>query len=237
MYPEDRVLVAVLNRPQDLTIAKDEGWYRIPESKAGRSPFFEYLAFYCTAAFGDEKWGIHYYAQIVGHELGTRRELLPGEPDHPHADRRYYKLQLGPLQRREPPIISRRWRRVTFIYTTWDRFQAAQEINDLYAEGGEFVDRLYHALREAGLGPERCYPLREAGIEYLVPLAVPCRAGTLGVEIVDSDQGTPRPGVLQFTPKAVSRDLSGCLAVIEAAVGRQGGVLPWLQLDGKEPRS
>jgi hypothetical protein len=222
MYPEDRVLVAVITRPQDFEIARDCGWYRVPESKATPGIFFEYVAFYFTAAFGQQKWSVPYYARCLGHELVTRRDLLPGEPDHPRAGKRYYKLQLGPLQKREPPILSQRWRRLAFIHTTWDRFQAAQEINDLFVEGGEFVDRLYHTLREEGLAPERCYPVREAGVEYL--LAVPCRAGVLGVEVAAA--GTGPPGALLFAPQAVAADPAACLELIRAEVDRRGGVAP-----------
>jgi hypothetical protein len=62
---------------------------------------------------------------------------------------------LGPLRKGEPPIVSLRWQRVTFIHATWDRYKAAEEINDLFAEGDEFVVRLYHTLRETGMAPER----------------------------------------------------------------------------------
>ena len=58
----------------------------------------------------------------------------------------YYKVQLGPLQRLAQPIVSLRWRRLTFVHTTWDRFQDATEINDLFIEGGPYVDRLYACL-------------------------------------------------------------------------------------------
>ena len=126
MHPEDRVLVAVITRPEDFEAARDSGWYRVPEKKAPRGVFFEYIAFYFTAAFGEQAYAIHYYARNLGHELVTRRDLLPDEPNHPRAEERYHKLQLGPLQKREPPIVSQRWRRITFIHTTWDRFQAAE---------------------------------------------------------------------------------------------------------------
>ncbi len=229
MYPEDRVLVAVITRPEDFEIVRDQGWYRVPEKKAPRGIFFEYVAFYFTAAFGEQKYAVHYYARRLGHELVTRRDLLPHEPNHPRADERYYKLQLGPLQRREPPIISRRWRRITFIHTTWDRFQAAQELNDLFVEGGEFVDRLYHALREQGLAPERCYRLREAGAAYVVNLAIPCREGVLSIGLAGAEPGPP--GGLVFTPEAVAADPAACLQAIRAEVGRRGGIRPW---PGKE---
>lgn len=225
MHPEDRVLVAVMSRPQDLAIARDQGWYRVPEKKATRGVFFEYVAFYFTSAFGEQGWAVHHYARRLGHELVMRRDLLPGEPDHPRAGEPYYKLQLGPLQTREPPIVSRRWRRITFLHTTWDRFEAAEEINDLFAEGGEFVDRLYHALREDHLAPERQYPVREGGVDYLVDLAVPCRQGVISVHVTG---GEPlAPGALRFPPEAVAGDAEGCVQAIRTEVERRGGVLPW----------
>jgi hypothetical protein len=183
------------------------------------------VAFYFTAPFGQQKWAVHYYARRLGHELLTRAQLLPDEADHPRADQFYYKLQLGPLQEREPPIVSRRWRRVSFIHTTWDRFEAAEEINDLFSEGDEFVDRLYHALRESNLGPERQYPIREGDTEYLASLAVPCREGVVALQVGEA-QGCP-PGTLCLLPEAVGADLVGCLDAVRDAVGRRGGLLPW----------
>jgi len=226
MHADDRVLVAVMSRPKDFEIARDQGWYRVPEDKAPRGVFFEYLAFYFTAAFGHKAWAVHWYARRTGHELLTRRDLLPDEPNHPRAGERYYRIQLGPLQRREPPIASLRWRRLTFIHTTWDRFQAAEEINDLFVEGGEFVDRLYHALREADLAPERCYPVREAGVEYIAGLAVPCREGILAVDVAGAMPGAALPGSLRFIPERVAADPLGCLRTIRARVERQGGIQP-----------
>lgn len=223
MHPEDRVLVAVVPRPEDLAIARDLGWYRVPEKKAPRGIFSEYLALYFTAAFGQQAYAVHYYARLLGYELVTRRELLPDEADHPRADEWYYKLQLGPLQRREPPIVSQRWRRITFIHTTWDRFQAAQEINDLFAEGGEFVDRIYHALRDAGLAPERRYPVREAGAEYVLDLAVPCRDGVVAVEW--EELGAGLPGALRFSLEQVREDPERCVATVQLHVVWHGGLL------------
>lgn len=64
---------------------------------------------------------------------------MPEQEDHPRAQDLYYKIVLGSLQRLEEPILSLRWRRITFMHTTWDRFQDAREINDLFVEGGEYV--------------------------------------------------------------------------------------------------
>ncbi|MGD9147605.1 MAG: hypothetical protein PVI80_18705 [Anaerolineae bacterium] len=224
MHPEDRVLVAVMNRVKDFELARDHGWYRLPEGKAGRGAFFEYVAFYFTAAFAENKYAVHYYARRLGHELVTRRDLLPDEPHHPRAGELYYKLQLGPLQQRQPPIVSLRWRRISFIHTTWDRFQAAKEINDLFIESDEFVDRLYHALRESDLVPERRYPVRESGTEYIVDLAVPCREGVLALHVTGEDTAPIRG--LRLTRQATRGDLEGCLRAVQAEVNRRGGVLP-----------
>ena len=182
MYPEDRVLVAYLPRPADFTIIQQEGWYRIPQKHVPKGLYAEYIAFYFGRRFDDQKWAIHYYAPRLGHELTTRRALLPHEADHARADDFYYKIQLGPLQQLERPIISLRWRRITFIHTTWDRFQDATEINDLFVEGGEYVDRLYAALKERGLQAERQYRVEEPGVVYKVPLSLLCDNGRIDIQ-------------------------------------------------------
>ena len=106
MKPTDLVLVTVLKDPRDLEIARVLGWYRIPLATAPKTISVDYLAFYQTARFGEEKWAIHYVAPVHGHELTTRVELLRTEPDHPRANERYYKIQIGPLERLARPIPS-----------------------------------------------------------------------------------------------------------------------------------
>lgn len=144
IYPDDRVLIAVMNNGKDWQQVQDNGWYRIPVKHAPpQVPHIDWLAFFFTRAFGDDRWAIHYFARVHGHELLTRRDLLPAEPVHKRAGQWYYKLELGPLQHRLPPIVAEKRRRVTFIFTTGDRFEAATEINDLLrdvdAAGRPFV--------------------------------------------------------------------------------------------------
>ena len=201
-YDEDRVLVALINNRRDFEIAAEEGWYRIPTRHAPLSTTEAVvLGFYFTRAFGEEKWAIHWYAPILGHELVRRRDLLPAEPDHPHADETYYKLQLGPLHRLEFPIYSLRWRRITFIETTWDRFTSAEEINDLYASG---ADGLYVTLKEMGLHPEREFEIREGETTYTVELAIPCRDGTV-ILCLDDVAPAPPDALHHPDPQAVRR--------------------------------
>jgi hypothetical protein len=212
MYPEDRVLVAYVPSPEDFDIVRREGWYRIPQRFAPKGLHAEYLAFYFGSKFGEEKWAIHYYARSAGHELARRRDLLPDQPDHPHADDIYYKVQLEPLHKLAQPIVSLRWRRVTFIHTTWDRFQDATEINDLFIEGGPYVDRLYATLKERGIRAERDYRVSEDAPEYVVALSVPTRDGRVDVAYGD-----------------LPDDEGAVLSVADALVreiARQGGIAP-----------
>jgi hypothetical protein len=94
--------------------------------------------YYLTKPFGVDAFSVRWYAQVRGHELVTRRDLLPEEADHPRADQRYYKLQLGKLVELPHPIPSRSLRRITFILTNGKRLTEAWEINDLCASQYHF---------------------------------------------------------------------------------------------------
>ena len=210
-YSSDRVLVAVMNNRRDFEIARSEGWYRVPTRHAPPSATeAAVLAFYFTSAFGDDKWAVHWYGPVRGHELVRRRDLFPAEPDHPRADETYYKLQLGPLFKLERPIPSLRWRRITFIETSWDRFIAADEVNDLYVSG---ADGFYVTLKEGGFWPEREVELWEEGTAYTVDIALPCREGTVAVCL----------GEREGPPSALRR---ADLDAVRESVARLGGPLP-----------
>jgi len=221
MRPDDLILVAIMNSRRDLEIVRGQGWYRIPVRTAPAIDAIQWLAFYQTRAFDDERWSIQYYAALRGHELVRRRDLLPGEPDHPRADDPYLKLQLGPLQSRGQPIPSLRWRRITFFYTTGDRFGAAEEINDLFMTTPA-ADGLFVTLKEAGLAPERLWPVREQGVEYRVDLAVLCRYGAVAVAVGEE---TAPADVLRFSEAQLTTNRDECLAAIQAAVAERGGQL------------
>lgn len=148
LAPNTLILLAVINQLKDLEIARLLGWYRIPLRSAPKVIAVDYLAFYQTAAFGEEgKWRIQYVAPVLGHELTTRIELLHDEPDHPNAHREYYKIQLGPLEKLKKPILAEAWRRITFLYTTGEHFNQAQTIQDLIVPSDE-RQMLWQALKE-----------------------------------------------------------------------------------------
>jgi len=150
-HPYTTVLVAVINNLRDFAIARDEHWYRIPVKHAPvRAVNAPVLAFYQTKVFGPEAWAINYWAEAKKWERVKRIELLPQEASHPRAHDDYYKVHLGELRRLPHPIISKKWRRITFIITTWERLMRAREVKELL-HGNIWEERLYRALRKAGI--------------------------------------------------------------------------------------
>jgi hypothetical protein len=133
--------------PRDLEIARLLGWYRIPLRTAPKVVAVDYLAFYQPAAFGTRSGRIEYIAEVQGHELTTRAELLKDEPDHPRAKEEYYKIQIGGLEKLKEPIVAGQWKRITFLYTTGGYLLRAKTLHDLVVDGEE-RQVLWRSLRE-----------------------------------------------------------------------------------------
>jgi hypothetical protein len=141
------ILTAIMKETRDLEIARMLGWYRIPLRSAPKVIAVDYLAFYQTGAFGQEKWQVKYAAPVLGHELTTRGELFRDEPDHPSSHLEYYKIQIGSLIELPHPIRADHWKRITFLYTTGEYLNDAQTLKDLVVPG-EQRQVLWQALRE-----------------------------------------------------------------------------------------
>lgn len=231
------VLVAVVNNERDFARARDEGWYRIPVKRAPRRVAAEFLALYQTRAFGEDGCAVNYYAPVRRFHVLTRAELLPDEAAHPRAADAYYKIEIGPLQRLPKPVPSRALRRIAFIATTLSRLLAAQEINDLW-QRDDPQQRLWLALREAGLLVEYRYQVSQAGGEVAVDFALFCRDGRIAVLCDDADGDDDelrerRPAdyelaaegwtVLRFSRPELEAELPRCAGVVIAMVRRLGG--------------
>jgi hypothetical protein len=164
------MLVGVLPSQKDYEIARLLGWYRIPMRMAPKIVDVDYLAFYQTSAFGAaHRWQIEAYAEVKGHELTTRKELLRDEPDHPRANEEYYKLQLGPLQRCDRPILAGKWKRITFFYTLGRLFNQAETISELIVHSEE-RELLWQSLREKAQGAQRYGNKADNETEALDPM-------------------------------------------------------------------
>jgi hypothetical protein len=118
-------------------------------------------------------------------------------------------LQLGPLEHKLSPIVANRWRRVTFIVTSGDRFMNALEINDLFEQESP-VGQLYVRLKEMGIAVEREWWIDEEGIAYVVDLALPIEGGWLPVIFGD------RPGPAGGLRFAAESEPETCLREIQA---------------------
>ena len=147
LAPSSLVLVCLLPTPRDLEIARLLGWYRIPFRTAPKVVAVDYLAFYQPSAFADRGGQIEFVAQVRGHELTTRGELLKDEADHPRAKEEYYKIQIGGLEKLKEPVKSEKWKRLTFLYTTGEYLLKAKSLNDLIVDGDE-RQLLGRSLRE-----------------------------------------------------------------------------------------
>ena len=97
---------------------------------------------------------------------------------------------------------------ILFIESTWDRFTAAEEINDLYASG---ADGRFVTLKDEGFWPEREFEIREGGVPYTVDLAIQCQEGTVAIAV--GDRAAP-PGALRYPD----------LETVRRAVQELGGI-------------
>lgn len=169
LLPSSLILVTIMNNPRDLEIARLLGWYRIPLRSAPKVISVDFLAFYQTGVFAEEKWRIQYVAAVRGHELTTRAELLQDELDHPHSRHEYFKVQIGPLERLETPLLAGKWRRITFFYTTGEYLLNANSIDDLIIQS-EDRRMLWQALRERAQQAENYHagPLPDLDVDPTV---------------------------------------------------------------------
>lgn len=147
LKPTDLILVCLLPSMRDMEIARLLGWYRIPLRTAPKVVAVDYLAFYQPSAFGERGGQIEFIAQVKGHELTTRGELLKDESDHARAKEEYYKIQLGGLEKLKEPIKTDKWKRLTFLYSTGEYLLNAKILNDLVVQSEE-REILWKNLRE-----------------------------------------------------------------------------------------
>ena len=147
LQPTSLILVCLLPTPRDLEIARLLGWYRIPLRTAPKVVAVDYVAFYQPSAFGERSGKIEFVAEVRGHELTTRGELLKDEANHPRAREEYYKIQIGGLEKLKEPVLADKWKRITFLYTTGEYLLQAKTLNDLVVDGDERLI-LWRSLRE-----------------------------------------------------------------------------------------
>lgn len=238
------VLVAIINNSSDFAIAHDWRWYRIPISSVAKRlkkrwpP--RWLAFYFTKVFGHERHAVNYYARVVDIRKVYRWELFQDNPPE-KRNRQYYQLFLQPLQRLPKPILSRRFRNIIFIPTTWHKFINAVEINDLYDESS-LEDRLWAELKRLQIVAERQELIKAREHDYALDFAIYCAEGKIDIEtdgdrwhanperaakdnVRDNDIKTAGWKVLRFNGKQIRDQMQEyCLPTIKENINQLGGV-------------
>jgi hypothetical protein len=226
-------LIAVVNNDADLRRFTDEHWYRIPGRAVGRMlgagalAEASVLALYQTASIGGGMPGaIELWGEIAQRLVVARRELLPGEPDHPAADEAYHLIKLRSVERLPAPIVSRRARRITFLRTTRAHLLHASDINELIV-GTPAEERLWRAMRGDGeLGEiERRYYMRMDDVVMEVDFALFREGRALGVQCreaghigIAGEEGPVAWKILRFSPARLDREFAVCLEEIAATM-------------------
>jgi len=245
MATRGEVLIAIMNNPLDLVIARDQHWYRIPVRSVDnllreRWPP-QWLAFYQTKVFGDEAYAVNYYAHVLDIRKVFRWELFPDQPKDEKAQRRYCQLILSPLQRLPRPILSPHWRRIVFIPTTWEKFVSAVEINDLYDES-PLEDRLWAEFKRLKISAERQEFMQVEQRFYALDFAIYCATGNIDVEtdgdtwhadperipldnLRDNDLETAGWAVLRFNTHHIQEEMGEyCVPTVVKNINRLGGL-------------
>lgn len=178
------VLVALLPRKESLQILQEEGWYHIPvDSQVEKRIPPRVLAFYQGASFGKkEKYKVRYYGEVESYEQVERKILFPDDEKNAHkAEKLYYRIRVKELKERYSPIISHRPRRLVFIPTTQEKFEFAEQVNDLVA-GSHIEEILWSKLREEHILAERQWKVFIQKKNYYLDFAIFCNDGKLAIE-------------------------------------------------------
>ena len=239
-----KLLVALLPRTSALDILKTECWYHIPVETAPRKNWPpKAMAFYQGKVFGkEEAYQIRYFGDVSDIDIVPRQVLFPNDEQNQHkAQKLYYRIQIEELKMRYRPIPSYRPRRLVFIPTTLEKFDNAEQINDLF-DGSPLEDRLWRALKYVSIWAERQWKIVVQKRNYYLDFAVFCRKGKLAIEtdgytthhdsLNQIDYDTWRQNdididgwrFLHYTRRQVKDDWTPYLAQINKVIEQLGGV-------------
>lgn len=199
------------------------------------------LAFYQTKIFGEESHLIYYFTKVKKIQKVFRRQLFPNEPENKKSNREYYQLIIDPLERLKKPIVSRRWRRIVFISTTWEKFTKAIEINDLF-DDSPLEDRLWAELIRQHIPAERQEFIPVENRYYALDFTVYCTKNNINIE-TDGDSWHANPAkaaqdnrrdnalesrgwkVLRFTSHQIMEETEKyCIKTIAKTINNSGGL-------------
>ena len=235
------VLIAILKDKSDFAILREQGWYRIPVSHVPKRWPPKWLAFYQPKAFKEDAFRVQRYGEVSNIEIVRRSELFPNEFENARSGQQYYKVTLRSLEELDRPIISLRHRRLLFVPSTWDKFNLAEEINDLF-DDSPLEDTLWKHLKRSSIRAERQWELVTEEQRYFLDFALFCLKASIAVE-TDGDTWHTTPErakddymrqnaiesrgwhVLRFNSKEIREEVETyCLPAIQKAINTQGGL-------------
>ena len=174
-------LIAILKEKSDFTILQEQGWYRIPVVSAPKRWPPKWMAFYQPSYFKDDAYKIRYHGQVKDIQLVKREDLFPNELPSALSEREYYKIRFEKLEELANPIPSYRPRRIVFIPTTKEKFENAEQINDLF-DDSPLEDQMWKEMKHLSLGAERQWNIRLKTSNYFLDFAIFCKNGQIDVE-------------------------------------------------------
>jgi very-short-patch-repair endonuclease len=240
------IMIALMNNKRDFEIAKNDRWYRIP-LKTKITPdcvtkgFLKTIAFYQSKTFGPRKYMVEWKAEVRNIEIVKRSELFPDEKANPKTKNEYYKINFSALEPIQPPIVSRRPRRILFIPTNEDQFRQAREINELFYES-PLEERIWDALRTEKIEAERQYFVSKSRRHFYLDFALFCRNSNLAIECDGDRYHMKRDAVLydkrrdnilesmgwnvlRYTTKDIVYNLDESIAQIKETINKYGGLV------------
>lgn len=245
MSKRGEVLVAIINKKLDFAILREQLWYIIPVSsvekwiKESWPP--KWLAFYQTKVFDAEKHAINYFAEVLDIREVHRWQLFPDEPNDEKSNRRYYQVFVKSVQALPKPIYSRRFRRIIYIPTTWEKFINAIEINDLFDESS-LEDKLWAEFKRHNIPAERQEYVVARENDYALDFAVYCAKGNIDIEtdgdfwhanpekseldnLRDHDLNIAGWKILRFTERQIREQAASyCIKTVSEFINKLGGV-------------
>ncbi len=237
---EDKtVLVGILKNRRDLDLLLKKHWYRIPFEFAPIRKF-QYLAFYQPISFGKQGKVIRYYGRVLGRQVVLRREILPDEPKHPRADKKYLRFRIGKIKILAKPVRNTSPRRMSFGFSDLHTLLASKNILELY-KVAPTEEIIASALKNAGILANSQYRIFRLGKRYRLDFAVFCKKGRLAIECDNrkahsgkrrlakdrlKDAFLRRSGwkVLRLAEKDILSDLNKCISRIQKSIRSCGGL-------------
>jgi len=177
---EKIVLVGVLKNKRDLEIILQQKWYRIPVDYAPKRQF-DYLAFYQPLSFKKEGKQIKYFAEVSDFQKIKRKDLLPGEINHPRFEKYYFLIHLKNIQKLPQPIKNIHPRRISFGFTTLNRLLKAKDILQLY-NVPPLEEIVAKRLKDIGVMAISQYHLTINKKKFRLDFAIFCQKGKIAIE-------------------------------------------------------